>query len=273
MLSIPMPDVSEHPELPIPVTDETHHFCPVSLTDWLKLCQEASVPHVGAELLTTMNRKDWLLFDTASKDGDDHQERLRAALAEMEGKIKPAHMLRFDFCAPIGTKFRLSEGQADFHPDMAVPILDDPRAYDILFEFPREAVPVYQRPWLRAALHEGYPVEYRVFVRDGQVQGISNYYPQRPLPHDQDHMDTVTEYTERLIRKVRTPFLWNERPYASSFFEEHDRGGIHFTADYIVSESGSILLLEGGPPNELGAHPCCFPDGDTNGIAMRAHED
>ena len=39
--------------------------------------------------------------------------------------------------------------------------------------------------------------------------------------------------------------------------------GVHFTADYIVDADDNVAFLEGGPPHHLGAHPCCFPMGET----------
>ena len=265
MLQIPTPQPPENEEQPIPITQETRNFCPISLRDWLELCPKANVPHVPAERLTTMNRLDWLMFDTPG----DHHDRLKAALKSITGNLKPRHMLRWDFCAPTEVKLRLSTGQPDFHEEMTLPILDDPRAYTILYEFPREDIPVYQRPWLDAAIADGYPIEYRAYVRDGKLQGISNYYPQRPLPYNQDHIDTVSTYTDRLIESVATPFLWNAYPYRGSFLEEHDPKGIHFTADYILDADNRLLFLEGGPPHEMGAHPCCFEIGNTYGVAMK----
>ena len=44
--------------------------------------------------------------------------------------------------------------------------------------------------------------------------------------------------------------------------------GVHFTADYIVDADDNIAFLEGGPPHHLGAHPCCFPTGETQGLAL-----
>ena len=41
-------------------------------------------------------------------------------------------------------------------------------------------------------------------VRDGEIQGISNYYPQRPLPEYPGHLEAVREMTERLIRARRS---------------------------------------------------------------------
>ena len=186
----------------------------------------------------------------------------------------PRHMLRYDCCAPIETKMRLSLGEPDWHPDMALMIFDDPRLMDIIGEYPREAVPVWQRPWLDAEILERYPVEYRAYVRNGQVQGISNYYPQRPISLNQDHIDQVTQHTELLIQHAKTPFLWNHGMLRTAFNAKEDPDGVHFTADYILPKGrNDLLFLEGGPPHELGADPCCFPAGAINGIALEPRPD
>ena len=44
--------------------------------------------------------------------------------------------------------------------------------------------------------------------------------------------------------------------------------GVHFTADYIVDADDNVAFLEGGPHHHLGAHPCCFPMGETQGLAL-----
>ena len=291
MLQIPEPNVPRNPRQPediaIPDSDETRRFCPTSLTDWLKLCQAAGVPHVPAHHVTTVNRADWLLFDTPGP----HQERLNSAREAVQqafrddGPLLHAdHMLRFDFCAPLEVKFRLGSGFPHWHPDMTRFILDDPRAFDILMEQPRESVPIYFRPWIKTLIHDGFPTEYRAFVRDGKLQGISNYYPQRPLPEDQKAIAEVERLTQILIDNAPAPFIWNMSHMGDEFFRNHDRSGVHFTADFILAlpdsengpdpesntENGSprMLFLEGGPPHELGAHPCCFKPGRIKGIAL-----
>ena len=107
------------------------------------------------------------------------------------------------------------------------------------------------------------PVESRAFVRDGGVLGISSYYPQRPLPEFPAHIQAVREQTEMLINAVRTPFQWHVEPSLRGL----DKDGVHFTADFIATAEG-MIFLEGGPPHELGAHPCCFREGRISGVAL-----
>ena len=239
--------------------DGAEGFCPISLGDWLALCREADVPHVPATRICDLIREDCLSFDVPG----DHQARLRAAFQEMEKARLPGHMMRFDYCASLEIKISLSQGEWECRPEFCRVELDDPRAFDILFEYPRPTAPVWLRPWENTLIVDGYPVEYRAFVRDGEVLGVSSYYPQRPLPEFPAHIQTVREQTERLIQAVRTPFQWHLKPSMRGL----DRDGIHFTADFIATAEG-ILFLEGGPPHELGAHPCCFRDGEISGLAL-----
>ena len=180
--------------------DHPERFCPVSLGDWLELCRETGVPHVPADLVNTMLRDDCLAFDTLG----EHQERLQSALEALQEARLERHMMRMDPASGTWVKSQLSMGQPDYRPEFQEIILDDPRLYDILFEYPREEVPVWRRPWVDALRHEGYPVEYRAFVRDGQILGISSYYPQRPLPEFPAHLDAVREYTQALTLRARS---------------------------------------------------------------------
>ncbi|MXZ74359.1 MAG: hypothetical protein F4Z03_04495 [Gemmatimonadetes bacterium] len=47
---------------------------------------------------------------------------------------------------------------------------------------------------------------------------------------------------------------------------------IHFTADFAATRLG-MVLLEGGPPDFMGAAPCCFAAGRIDGVALEAQED
>ena len=142
-----------------------------------------------------------------------------------------------------------------------------------MLEFPREPIPIWSKPWINARIIDGYPVEYRVFVYDGQAMGVSNYYPQRPLTNHRRHIDAIGQYTQALIDAIDPPLLWNYSPFHEYFDSHFDTEGVHFTADYftadyIVDANDNMVFLEGGPPHHLGAHPCCFPMGETQGLAL-----
>lgn len=260
----PLPDIFGEPEpvKPIPDTPESRRFCPVSLHDWINLCQKADVPCIPAVQVASFNRSDLLNAD------DPHRRQVvEQALNDANQQAGPGEMLRFDYCASEATKFLLATGQADDNEQNRCLYLEDSRAVDIAYEFPREAIPVWKRPWTAASILDGYPVEYRVYVEHGKLLGISNYYPQRPLPHDPEHIAAVTTFTNLLIAAAATPFLWNQGPGYASFIE-HGADSVSFTADFLVDAHNCLLFLEGGPPHPLGAHPCCFKPFDTNGLAL-----
>ena len=251
----------ENAEYHLPKPDDSlaDRFCPISLGDWLDLCRQAGIPHVPARKVTTLLREDCLSFDTRG----EHQDRLKAAFQEMSAAEQHLHMMRFDCCASLEVKYHMSKGEPYWKPEFDTLILDDPRAFDIIIEYPREELPVWQRPWTDALVYDSYPVEYQAFVNNGTITSISSYYPQRKLIEFPEHIRKVREYTCALARTVQAPFLWSlaYKP------PEMRADGIHFTADFMATKEG-ILFLEGGPPHEMGAHPCCFQPGRIEGIAL-----
>ena len=264
MLSVTQ-QVDDMPKVePIAVDENTSRFCPVSLRDWMMACRQAKVPHVPAHMVGTIRRYDYLMFEQQGPP----LTRLDQAITNAQAQSGRKQMLRFDCCSGIDTKMALSDGKHQWHPDHNQIYAGDPRAYEIIYEFPREHIPIWRRPWIQARIHQGFPVEYRVFVRDNQLQGISSYYPQRPLPYEHRHINLITRYTRALLDQVSTPFLWNETDFMVQPEQDFDTAGVHCTIDFMVNSDDTVLFLEGGPPHELGAHPCCFKPGQTRGIAL-----
>ena len=271
LFSIPQLDLEEHMAAARARQEETRklaghdhpaRFCPVSLGDWIKLCQQHGVPHVPAEQVARVIREDCLYFETPG----EHQQRLSDQWQKMEEAQLDRHMLRMDFASTLEIKISLSKGETAFRPEFGHIQLDDPRLFDLMMEYPRDSIPVWRRPWIDAMLQDGYPVEYRAFVRDGTLQGISSYYPQRPLPQFYSHQITVRHMTRTLAYHATPPFLWNSTHRLHN--TDLDLAGVHFTADFIVNQDNKVLFLEGGPPHELGAHMCCFRPGEIGGIAL-----
>ena len=203
---------------------------------------------------------------------------LKARLDTQYDKIEAArelnHMMRFDCCTTAEIKYRLGNGEPEWREAFLDLPIDDMRAYDIVAEYPRETgYPVWHRPWVDAKIVNGYPVEYRVFVKDGHIAGVSSYYPQRPLSVQGMYSywaGIAAGLTARLIvpLKDRAPFEWHHSLFSP---KDLDMNGVHFTADFMVlagapetippeTDVGNlpVRFLEGGPPHELGAHPCCY---------------
>lgn len=173
---------------------------------------------------------------------------------------------RWDVCAPDGIKHVMGSGASDgqWDPEMLNWCIDDPRLIDILFdEMPPQGgedwwIPLYARPWHQAVVVEGYPVEFRAFILDGDVRGVSSYYPQRPLEDDWLPWAYACWY-------VAGQFAQEFPCCTMDFLVPEDRIGRP------PSPENPPLWIESGPHHgeARGAHPCCFMPGKTEGIALR----
>lgn len=145
----------------------------------------------------------------------------------------------------------------------------DPRAVDIILEYPADSIQVWRRPWVQALQVDGYPVEFRVFVRDGSIQGIASYYPQRPLPVTPEMLAYVEGCREATYNILAHLVRSQERPWMPSYEKRYSDQLPSATLDFLVDTSGQVLFLEAGPPLGAGAHPCAFIDRDEmSGVAL-----
>ena len=258
-------------------------FCPYSLGDWIGVCERAGIPHVPAMHVADFERHDLLQHEYAGP----HQKRLDAAYEHVRRAASPNWMLRWDCCASANLKFSMGEGRRpDTGTRQSLPV--DYRLLEILEDYPRVIIPVWRRPWIgdEMLFLDAYPVEYRAFVENGRLIGISSYYPQRPLPRNDEHLAIIEKHVATLLDELEPPFEWpviaseqmrvnamlaardgNETPARGPLQDE-----VHFTADFAATRLG-MVLLEGGPPHFMGAAPCCFAAGRIDGVALEAHED
>ena len=234
-------------------------FNTVSLGAWLDVCKAAGVEAVPATEIGRIEIENLLvaLDNPESTEETDATRALKAFWAKIEAAKKPGTMIRWDCCTCTEVKHRLSTGRPEWHRDLLDCFyIDDPRAVDIIFQYPDTVMAAWSRPWMRARILDGYPVEYRVFVEADEIIGVSSYYPQRPLPDSPEVRDDVAAClleTSKLIAALPTPLEypgWPDRPLSPD--------SRSFTADFMRLEDGRFLYLEGGPPFGAGAHPCCF---------------
>ena len=257
-------------------------FVTVSLGDWIGLAEKTDTPHVPAVEIAWVRVEDLLQYDSEGP----HTERLKTTWKAMEASRRPGTMLRWDCCASAHLKHLMARGRAPKNEvDELQSLVIDERVYELACAYPREELPVWQRPWIRnrMIITDGYPVEYRAFVANATVAGISSYYPQRPLRRHDYEIDAVAELASRLAtalgdsgRRLIWPMTLPGHP-EGAVAEKAERGtaeSVHFTVDFAVTSDEGVILIEGGPPHFAGAHPCCFEHLETiEGIALKGQED
>ena len=229
-----------------------------SLTRWMALAADAGVPSVPAEEVGRVTIDAVLRFDTPDTPG---VAEAMAILDRVNAQLDGTCMLRWDCCAGGEIKYSLSQGQIP-SDDARCLVPDDPRAFDLLYEFPADDIALLKRPWVLAQAIENYPLEFRVFVEDGAPVAIANYYLQRDLP------DTPA------IRAAAAQSLAHTRAILAALARSGEVPGmpgqpdperVAATLDFLVTEDGQVLFLEAGPGHFFGAHPCAFlrPDQRT----------
>ena len=166
-------------------------FCPLSLGDWIALCERTGLPHLSATRVVDFERDDLLNHEYAGP----HQQRLDAAYEAVRRARAPNTMMRWDCCASAKLKWLMSEGRTPRNDDDLQDLPLDTRILEIAWEYPRVLIPAWHRPWIAGDMLfiDGYPVEYRAFVENGRLLGISSYYPQRPLPRNDRQLQTVED--------------------------------------------------------------------------------
>jgi len=256
---------------------------PLLLSEWLPIWRERDLPHIDAEPVGSISVHDLLHWDEPLQETRDHLCALRgvarSAINAQDEPWERCLMLRWDCCAPEVLKHIMSKpggAQAlgggnddDRWAIYATGLYDDYRLYDIVSRYIAPAYGIdhqlilYARPIVRGHSEGGYPVEFRVFVQDHAVVGVSSYYPQRPL--------------ESLL------WVWAARQVAGATLHLVDVCP-SFTADFLCAEEATEdmpegwILIECGPPHiadprgHPSAHPCCFPPGRVRGIALSPME-
>lgn len=234
----------------------------LSLRHWIDVANRSHVPYVPIEVITEFPMHDLLRFDE-----EKHAPALVRGFNQIKNAKEKNTIIRWDCCAGMELKYEMSKGNTKWKESFWDTFwIDDPRAYDILFEYPERFVQVLKRPWINATIYNGYPIEYRVFIEGSKVVGVSNYYLQRSLPEDENwvlqDIETVQNLSEKIITNVPIPIKCPEINI--------DPKTIACSLDWIKDTNGNIFFLEGGPPHlpHWGAHPCCFKPGSISGIAL-----
>ena len=239
-------------------------FCEL-ISEWLPWWEEAGLPYIPVEEIGRAPAEEWLagiedLWSPAVS------KSMKAA-----SETDPNAMVRWDHCSGDYLKLMMDGGASSFSGRVPK-TLDDIRFYELTELFIchhglQAEIILWRRPWVRGQVVDGYPLEFRAYVFDGQIQGVSSYYPQRPLPaiHVREAQQ-VWALTERLLGLG--PPGSQDSPRESLGSRPRD-----FTCDWLVREDGQAIIIECGPPHiptKPWAHPCCFRTGEVEGIALWA---
>lgn len=236
-------------------------FCPDHLGHWIKLCEQAHVPHIPAELIAGFRNGDH--FEAI--DGVITRT-MQDAFDRISQKVSDNEMIRLACCSMAEVKYRLSIGEHEWISDFKNIMFDDPRLIDILAKHPFSWVKIYKRPWVDLEIYKKYPIEFRAYVRENNILGISNYYIQRDLPNTPEilsHTSIVERLAEKLIDAQKQDMFFPAMKNSG-----WDMSKNSWTADFAVTKSKDIVFIEGGPPYGAGADPCCFEDVEIDGIKL-----
>lgn len=300
-------------------------FSTMSLGNWDTLCSEADVEMVPSRLGAVINPV--MIFDIASNGFHERWAEELTAFVNGFQDMAEDEIVRFDTSAPTEVKAVMTLGRdSGTTPawkgytkkgEAIFPTFTDKRLIDNLMANPENASPVWIRKWIEPVMMEGcrdtgwqravmpedrlsegetlpegtgnlFPCEWRVFVQDGEVVAVSNYYTSidRGVGDDEpislEMARQAKAATERLLEVLREHKAIPHHP-----MYEHrdgfDPDGTHFSLDFLeakddTSEYGRrLVMLEGGPahlrnPN-WGAHPCCFGvSKEPKGLALSADD-
>ena len=240
-------------------------FIGTSLGAWMERVKLAGVPVVPASVIAELPREVFRRAEEMHEGDKMHWDAMAIALSLVPENC----MARWDACSCLELKGAMALGRAPTHAERTELPWHDPRAFDILQEFPADSFHVWQRPWIEAMKVDGYPVEFRVFVRNGKVIGVANYYPQRALPETAEFLGLAQRCEEATDRVVAYRTSTGEIPWMQTYAGGFDESKVSATLDFFATQDGEVMFLEAGPPYGAGAHPCSFIDREISGVALK----
>ena len=249
------------------------------------------------------------LLTPGGEDRSSLQERLYGAMEH----VPSGWMVRSARTGPSGLKALAGSGHAGagnpaivFDPGIEVGagwiregnmrrlVVDDMRTITAIARGPSGCAAFLARPWQKAAryfVHDDphrretplrgpgvWPAEWRAFVEDGKVVGVSSYYSwigeanaanalaaldvaekAQAIADKAAEIGMLPRFMDlEYLRKNRNPEVLADGRIAS-LLDRFGRDKVACTLDFIETEDG-LKLLEGGPPNTPvgGGHPCGF---------------
>lgn len=308
------------------ILDGDCHFSTMSLGNWITLCETAGVPMAPSRFAATINPVTVFAL-SAGHDPAQFMDDLQQFIPAFQD-IEDDEIIRFDTSAPNEVKALMTLGRADGETPawrgyrrndsgIVFPQMSDERLVSNLMANPENSSPVWIRKWVEPVMMTGcrttgwqravmpedrlkdgetlpagagdlFPCEWRVYVKNGEITAISNYYTaiDRGVGDDapialamaaeaRDHAQSLLDTIKSLNVVPHHP-MYEHR-------DDLDPDAIHFSLDFleVADETApmgrKLIMLEGGPahlrnPN-WGAHPCCFgPARDPKGLALSADD-
>ena len=224
------------------------------ISEWIPIWEAAGLPYIPVEEIGRAPAREWLM-------GIEEEWSPAVSVAMEEAAASPEDtVVRWDHGSGDYLKHFMEHGDGLFGRRTTVPTtLDDIRFFELTMAFAARhgmdaELIMWRRPWMGDVfVVDGFPLEFRAYVYDGRVQGVSSYYPQRPLPQTDGWLAAaVWKFTEELI--------------------EH--APLDFTCDWMVRDfegTPVFTIIECGPPHVIDlpwADPCCFVAGKIEGVAL-----
>ncbi|MBW3243250.1 hypothetical protein KUV57_11135 [Epibacterium sp. DP7N7-1] len=262
----------------------------ISLPAWLAVAERAGVPMVEAREIASMRTVDYILaMDNLGKEAE-----IEAFSEKIVSQLKDGEILRLEQVAPGDVKYELSQGNSLSGSNPSSPATNGlirgsdgklfpdifgERFYTTLLDLGHDTIRAFARPFIQPLVATGtfprgserdgvWPVEFRVFVKDGEITGIANYYRQMDLDDQANIPDDIIksavnrslEATRAMIATMYELGMTVDNKAMSDSFKDRGWkwGGMDFTLDFLQAEDGRVLFLEGGPPGLHYADPCAF---------------
>ncbi|MFX4300352.1 hypothetical protein [Pseudosulfitobacter pseudonitzschiae] len=246
-------------------------FNTLSLPAWLKIAELAAIDFIPAREIHSMPTQIIQDFDPGEGSGPYEIEEQKILSALRKGE-----MLRMEQVAPAEIKHERSSGQImgngtfySDHFERDILNLFEDRYYTTLLDLAEDQVRAYARPIITPRMINGkfndeagkWPEEFRVYIRDGHIKGVSNYYPQVVMT-PQEHGNVMAEAV-RAAQDMVNFMIEKKITCDNATYRMPEGETFSCTLDFLIREDGKLLFLEGGPEGGRGAHPCCFlgPDG------------
>lgn len=302
-------------------------FSTMSLGNWTTLCEAVGVEMVPSRLGAVVDPVT--IFDIAQNGlREERMDEMQSFLQGFQD-IAEDEIVRFDTSAPSEVKAAMTlgrdtgatpawSGYTRNESGIVFPKFQDERLVRNMMENPENHSPVWIRKWIEPVMMQGcrntgwqravfpedrledgqslpegtgdlFPCEWRVYVKNGEIVAISNYYTaiDRGLtPEDEEialaMASQARHAAQALLAKLAEVGATPHHP-----MYEHrdgfDPDGIHFSLDFMEARDDTapmgrrLVMLEGGPahlrnPN-WGAHPCCFGiEHEPEGLALSAED-